>query len=201
MPVLDREALDSTGFATVTDVLSAAELETLRAAVDRVVDRCAGSMDRDRWLALVNQVRSPEQWDPTFGETRVDPRLRALAAHALGSPASVAWQHLVFRAPQCALHLPWHVDLDTWPEPARSLGGVALWVALDDAGPRAAGIRYAPGSHRGLTSPPPQPVCPTVSSGSVLVHHAGILHCSGPNQTDGWRRALVLVFTPESSVA
>jgi hypothetical protein len=187
------------GFVVTGVLFTEPELVVLREAVTRVLTQCAEPVGWERWLGLVNQVRDPERWDPAFSSTRGDERLRDAAGDVLDAPAAVSWQHLVWRRPGCTLRLPWHSDLETWPEPARSIGGVALWLALDDSGPSAGGVRYAPGSQNGLSAAPPEPVCPVIPAGAALLHDGRTLHCSGPNTTDRWRRALVMVFTPRPS--
>ncbi|MEU8540504.1 phytanoyl-CoA dioxygenase family protein [Streptomyces sp. NPDC048717] len=94
----------------------------------------------------------------------------------------------------------WHLD------PAEA---VTVWMALDDATLDNGCVRYVLGSHHwgrvAHTRPEEgsvlveahseqETVAYPVPAGSALVHHANILHGSGPNLTDGPRRAYALVF-------
>jgi ectoine hydroxylase-related dioxygenase (phytanoyl-CoA dioxygenase family) len=90
---------------------------------------------------------------------------------------------------------------------------VTAWVALDDATLENGCMRYVPGSHRyGILEMEPDPqrpvhhvpktmgltlrdevTCP-VPKGSVIFHHGLTLHRSTVNQTQTWRKALILHF-------
>ncbi len=91
---------------------------------------------------------------------------------------------------------------------------VTAWCALDDATVDNGCMCYVPGSHRfgifevgkdpdrpvhhvpdtrGIDLPPPIQ-CP-VPAGSVIFHHGCSLHNSHANQTDTWRRAVILHYS------
>jgi ectoine hydroxylase-related dioxygenase (phytanoyl-CoA dioxygenase family) len=92
-------------------------------------------------------------------------------------------------------------------------GLVTAWIALDDATLENGCMRYVPGSHRHglfeMEQDPERPVhhvpkvshlnltaevaCP-VPAGSVIFHHGLTLHRSGVNNTNTWRKALILHF-------
>jgi len=103
-------------------------------------------------------------------------------------------------------------------EPADDL--VTAWIALDEATLENGCMTYVPGSHKHGVFPighdPERPVhhvpdtgdldlpepvhCP-VPAGSVIFHHGCALHASADNQTDTWRKALIMHFSTSEALS
>lgn len=185
------------GFALLGRVLSASELAVAQRGVESTIDAAvaaSGMAGRGRWLKVVNQVRDPEQWDPALGLLRHHPTLRAAAARALDAPdVTCAFAHLVFKPPGSRVHLPWHADRPTWRTLPADAPAVTTWVAMDDVPTEAGALRYVPGSHLDPDGDP-DPVVVPAAAGEGLVHHEHVLHASGPNRTERWRRAWIGVW-------
>jgi ectoine hydroxylase-related dioxygenase (phytanoyl-CoA dioxygenase family) len=194
--------LHTDGVARLGRLLDTDELDTLRAAWSELVDDLSirSGMGRTRWLAQILQVESPHAFHPVFARLAALPALHAIARKALGTghPRLLLY-HLVWRAPQQSIALPWHQDHLTWPATEGPIEPVAIWVALDPADAHAGALRYAPGSHLLTASLPvePHPVHFAVDAGEALIHTARTWHASGPNRTNRWRRAAIFVFAAQ----
>jgi len=197
-----QQVLDTDGVARLGAVLSESEAGLLRTAWGELVDDLStrSGMGRDRWLGQILQVKSPQAFHPAFAQLAENPRLHGIARAALGtSQVRLLVHHLVWRAPQQSIALPWHQDHLTWQSVGRGPEPVVIWVALDPADADSGALRYAPGSHRLTTSLPEEadPVHFPVDTGEALIHTARTWHASGPNRTDAWRRAAILVFAAD----
>ena len=117
----------------------------------------------------------------------------------------------------------WHQDSAYWPPLAFDPATCTCWLAIDDSTVQNGCMRFLPGSNREAEIRKHAPVklasagradeesshalCTALSDadeknarrveikrGDITVHDQRVVHGSGPNESDGWRRAYVLAF-------
>ena len=116
----------------------------------------------------------------------------------------------------------WHQDMAYWiatPDPRTA----TVWLAIDDSTPENGCMRFVPGSQLEPELRPHRPptgdrsdshtlfaeldptrdevVMAPIGRGDVTVHDERVLHGSGGNTSDGWRRAYVVAFRSGETVA
>jgi hypothetical protein len=169
-------------------------------------------------------LRTPEineavHFEPALRKTQVFLRCRELARHILGVPVGYVFDHAIYKAPRNERATAWHQDeaYNTQPIP---LWAVHFWIPLQPVNVENGCMQFVPGSHRigllphrvvhvrpgGATT---HSVGATVATDSVdasravacplelggaTIHHPLTLHYTGPNQSDGYRKAWILHF-------
>jgi hypothetical protein len=141
------------------------------------------------------------------------PRLIAPVIDLLG-PDVVAWgSHFFCKLPHDGKIVPWHQDCTYWPlSPTKT---VTLWLAIDDADPENANMRFIPRSHLhglidygessgdekvlSLVVDDPQqygdsPVDVTLSAGQFSLHSDLLLHGSEANCSNRRRCGLTIRY-------
>jgi ectoine hydroxylase-related dioxygenase (phytanoyl-CoA dioxygenase family) len=145
--------------------------------------------------------------DPAIRAFCERPEFVAISTQLLGPDIDLYWNQSVFKQPECAKEFPWHQD-DGYgivdPSPY-----LTLWLALNDATPENGCISVMPGSYkRGLIEHWESPignVCYSsdeadqgirvpVKAGSLIVFWSLTFHKSGPNVSDGTRKAFVIQY-------
>jgi len=136
-----------------------------------------------------------------------DPRWGPVVMPLLGGDVRLYWEQAVAKPPQARTELPWHQDSGYTPTVPEEY--VTCWLALDDADETNGCLWILPGSHSagrqrhadGGTGPfrvgydgPDAGVPVPVERGGVLVFSSLMMHRSGPNTTDGHRRAWILQY-------
>lgn len=219
---LQREAFDRDGFCGPIDVLTPREVDDVRAAVAFVIERLPELEARLHEVEAAYRERPSEVVCHFLGGWRVHPVLRDLVfderitapcAEALGVDALRFWHDQVFaKPPHHPGVVPWHQDYSYWQRTTPACH-VTLNLLLDDADEHNGCLSFVPGSHRlGLlpkvpfdapleairASLPPDfafaPVAVPVRAGQATIHHSHVLHGSGKNDSDRWRRACVLNY-------
>ncbi|MEU5345585.1 MULTISPECIES: phytanoyl-CoA dioxygenase family protein [unclassified Streptomyces] len=217
-PAAEREIFERDGVVRWDDVLTPSQVIELRQSMENVFNRegvpTEGVLDlsetkaRPNDLALLQKIGIWES-DPVCEKQIRRPDLVRRVEALLGGPVRLFRDHSFYKPAgkgersRLVLHQDnryWHLD----PPDA-----ITIWMALDDATTENGCVHYVKGSHRlgrvehvrpeegavlveALTDQEPVP-CP-VPAGSALVHSINTLHGSGPNLTDGPRRAYSLVF-------
>jgi phytanoyl-CoA hydroxylase len=150
--------------------------------------------------------------DDLFRETAKSPQVLSMARGLLGTGVNLVSSQALLKPPRHGSAKPLHQDQEYFRvEPEDAV--VTCWIALDDATEASGCMWYTPGSHKlGLIEHKPiegqsthrvpddqrlrgmEAVCVPIPAGSCICHHGLTLHRSGPNHTDGWRRALALHY-------
>ena len=117
---------------------------------------------------------------------------------------------------------PWHQDMAYWPPCEADPRTATCWLAMDDSTRENGCMRFIPGSHRQplrrhrpvllgkgkarLDAESSHALMTDVDEegegaryveirrGDITVHNELVVHGSGPNLSDGWRRAYVLAL-------
>ena len=206
---------DDEGFVVVPDVFDADTLATVIADTDRF------EAEVDAFLAqqAEGRISIAEAGAITFSTHLVtrSPHLAAFARHPfflgacadlIGPDANLYWDQAVYKKPEKPRRFPWHQDNGyAYVEPQQYL---TCWVALTDATADNGCPQVARGLHRKgtlahtyvdplgwecLTDPDDVAVA-EVGAGGVVVFSSLTPHLTGPNTTDGVRKAYILQYAP-----
>ena len=210
-------AFDGDGFVVVPDVFDAELIAQVTAEIDRF------EAETDAFLATADDGRMfiAETGAITFTPHLVarSPLLRRFAEHPffaevaadlVGPDVNLYWDQAVYKKSEKPRRFPWHQDNGyTFIEPQQYL---TCWVALTDATADNGCPRVVPGLHRHGTlahtyveplgwelvddPDPDQVVVAEVGAGGVVLFSSLTPHLTGPNVTDGVRKAYILQYAP-----
>jgi hypothetical protein len=187
-------------------------------------DLCDMSGDYDKSFAqysIVN-VMLPRRYYPAWVGNLYEQRAASIAAQLHGPGMVIDYDQLLAKRPfkQDAV-FEWHQDQAYWPVLADARTATC-WLAIDDATLENGCMRFVPGSHREAlrahrplkndrgeshtlltdVDPARDVIRPMpIRRGDITVHNERVLHGSGGNHTAGWRRAYVVAFRAEATVA
>jgi len=209
------KALRRDGVAYIQDLFDADLIQQTRDALTRyerevipTIPRSYYSVDDDG--VMLGQYRDVEQFDPWLNDLVHSPRIMDTVS------AAVPWEPMifyleVFPKPPGASGADPHQDLYTAPvDPPHFLH---LWVPLEDVHPGNGGINFYHGTHKlGIAPHIERPGCPPVvdpdlmkriepmrvevraKAGCAALFGGYMIHCSGRNDSDRARPALVIGF-------
>jgi ectoine hydroxylase-related dioxygenase (phytanoyl-CoA dioxygenase family) len=215
------------GFVATTEpLLTDAEVERLRRALDEVI---AGTSPSEPELlrnlaggdlygdAVVVQIVNIWRAHPAFAEHLRRPDLVEMVAQLCPTDTLRVWHDQIqYKPPTVGTATRWHQDFPAWPvlTPADLC---TAWVALDDATLANGCLRFVPGSHRwgphralgtgddfapryDPAQLPPgagvRAVPVEVPKGAVSFHHCLTWHGSAPNPSVAHRRAIAVHYMP-----
>ena len=170
--------------------------------------------------SIVN-VMLPRKYHPAWQGNVYERRAASIAAQLCGPGMEIDYDQLLAKRPfkEDAV-FAWHQDMAYWID-TPDTRTATCWLAIDDSTPENGCMRFVPGSH---TEPlrPHRPLhedrsishtlCTDVDEsvdnvrmvpirrGDITVHNERVLHGSGGNSTDGWRRAYVVAFRTSETV-
>jgi phytanoyl-CoA hydroxylase len=181
----------------------------------------AGDYGRDPKDFSIINVMLPRRYFPTWQGNVFEHRAANVAYQLCGDGMQLDYDQLLAKQPRKAdAVFAWHQDLAYWPttpDPRTA----TLWLALDDSTVENGCMRFVPATNRephlrphvpqfgdrgtshalGTEVQPGDVVVPVpISRGDVTVHNERVMHGSGGNSTDGYRRAYVLAFRSEETV-
>lgn len=134
-----------------------------------------------------------------------------LCADLIGPDANLYWDQAVYKKPEKPRRFPWHQDNGyAFVEPQQYL---TCWVPLTDATVENGCPQVAPELHKLGTvqhhyvdplgweclSDPEVVVPAPVRAGGIVVFSSLTPHLTGPNATDGVRKAYILQYAPEGA--
>lgn len=194
----------------------------VRAVLDRAL--VAHASDHVDWLLAHHPDRLGEDLghdlvadDPFWLQLVADDRLLDLAARFVGPDLALFASHYICKPAHSGRPVLWHQDAGYWPlEP---MTAVTLWFAVDASTPANGCLRVVPGSHRegmhGLRHrddvasvfgnesdvdvDEDAAVDLVLGPGDVEIHHPGLLHSSGPNDSPHRRCGLTIRYIPTST--
>jgi len=212
-------AFDEVGFIVVPDAFDAQELGALTGAIDPLEAEAEAYL-RGREQRTMGIARAGEI---TFCPHLVvqSTLLRQLAKHPLlvdlchdliGPDVRLYWDQSVYKKPGADKEFPWHQDNGyTYVEPQQYL---TCWIALTDATVANGCPWLLPGLHRlgtlnhrwtalgfeclaDVTGAVPV----ELAAGSIAVFSSLTPHRTGPNRTNGVRKAYILQYAPDGAMA
>ncbi|HEX9683527.1 MAG TPA: phytanoyl-CoA dioxygenase family protein [Acidimicrobiales bacterium] len=217
----DAEAaqFDRDGFVVLHDVFDA---DTLGAVIDEI-DRFESEVEGFLRGLDGQRISIAEAGAITFAThlvTKSD-RLKAFSRHpvfaglcadVIGPDASLYWDQAVYKKPEKPRRFPWHQDNGyAFVRPQQYL---TCWVALTDATIENGCPQVAPRRHRAGTlkhtyveplgwecfEDPGDVTVAEVGAGGIVVFSSLTPHLTGPNTTDGVRKAYILQYAPTGAV-
>ena len=188
-------------------------------------DFCDMSGDYDRPVeefALIN-VMLPRRYHPAWAGNTLEVRAASVARQLHGSDMQLDYDQLLAKRPQSPdAVFAWHQDMAYWLD-TPDTRTATLWLALDDSDAGNGGMRFVPGSQREpklrahrpllgdrgkshtlvteLDASVDEVVVPQLARGDATVHSERVVHGSGGNTSDRWRRAYVIAFRSAATVA
>ena len=149
--------------------------------------------------------------DETLCGLTLHPKIGAIAEQLAKIPMRLWHDHTLAKEPGKAVPTAFHQDQIKWPfaAPRHTL---SVWIALQDTPVESGCMSFLPGSHR-LTGLPnigtadqdrwkeerpelewwPRMTVP-LQAGDCTFHHGMVMHAAGPNTTEDWRVAHVIIF-------
>jgi ectoine hydroxylase-related dioxygenase (phytanoyl-CoA dioxygenase family) len=138
------------------------------------------------------------------------PPLTDLCADLIGPDVRLYWDQAVYKKHDADATFPWHQDNGyAFVEPQQYL---TCWIALTDATEDNGCPQVVPGVHRAGTlahrptdagfvclDDPPGAVTVPARAGDVVVFSSLTPHCTGPNLTDGVRKAYIVQYAPDGA--
>lgn len=210
--------IETQGFALITSVLDAVQIEQLLAAIERA--------DPEGRAGRRGGLRHVASRVPAVAALVTSPEIRALVEPVLGPDAVLARSLLFDKTAAANWNVAWHQDLTLAVRERVDAPGYTAWsvkegvphvqppdevlqrmlavrLHLDDCGPENGALRALPGSHReGRLSDAdvdhwratvPETLC-TARAGDALLMRPLLLHASSVAMSPAHRRVLHLEF-------
>jgi hypothetical protein len=199
--------------------LSAAEVEALRAALDKLIADNPGIRPERLVNAHLEGSAEGVRGSRVFFEIARHPGILDLVEQAIG-PDIVLWGCQVFCKPGGdGMEVPWHQDGHYWP--IRPLATCTVWVAIDASTPANGCMRVIPGSHSArmlfphLTEERADLVLNqrarddafdaasaadvVLAPGEMSLHDIYMIHGSNPNRSPKRRAGVAIRYMPATS--
>lgn len=196
------------GYLKPLRIFDAAEIAAIRSYFDALLAKYTAE-GKDSYSISSAHLRHGRVWD-----ILTNPHIVAIVSDLIG-PSVIAWgSHFFCKMPHDGKRVAWHQDASYWPlTPSKA---VTVWLAIDDADPGNANMRYIPGTHvlghltwqlsetdesNVLNQTVPEvekygaPVDVTLAAGEASVHSDLLLHGSEANESERRRCGLTLRFT------
>ena len=174
----------------------------------------------DRMIAILQPGRSPQlmisahQQERWIFDVASEPKVLDMLEKQIG-PNIVLWSsHMLCKAPHTGEYVPWHQDAPYWNVTGNFASGI--WIPFDDIDHDNGAMCVVPGWHKKGQLPRrdsglsgfDEEIEPTalpedvdedkveyrLKAGQAALHNVMMPHSSPPNQSDRWRRVLVLRY-------
>lgn len=211
-------AYDERGFFVLEDAFDAATIARAIAEIDPVEAQVEAFL-RTREGGRLFIARAGEITFSThlvlrsafLREFVAGPVFQGLCRDLIGPDVRLYWDQSVYKKPGTEAPFPWHQDNGyTYLEPQQYL---TCWVALSDATEDNGCPWVVPGLHRKgtlshrtselgfvcLEDPGEAPVAAPARAGSIVVFSSLTPHATGPNRSDGVRKAYIVQFAPDGA--
>jgi ectoine hydroxylase-related dioxygenase (phytanoyl-CoA dioxygenase family) len=204
--------INEDGYFVLENVFSIAEMEAVAASIEEYEKRANEQLkaDGDSGISRANEITFNSHLaenDPAIREFVTRPEWVEITTKLLGPDVDLYWNQSVFKYPEGERVFPWHQD-DAYT-PVTPAPYLTCWLALNDATLENGCISVLPGSHKDGLRPheatnlglvgysneaEDQGVLVPVKSGSVAIFWSLTLHKSGPNRSNGMRKAYVIQY-------
>ena len=181
----------------------------------------SGSYERPIEEFNIINVMLPRRYFPEWEGNLYERRAGSIAEQLIGPDILVDYDQLLAKPPgkdQAVFH--WHQDMAYWmatPDPRTA----SFWLALDDTRVDNGCMRFVPGSHREDQLRVHAPLSASredshtlvttlqegdevrhaeLRRGDVTVHSERVLHGSGGNTSDRWRRGYIVAYRSRATV-
>jgi phytanoyl-CoA hydroxylase len=181
----------------------------------------AGDYGRDPSDFSIVNVMLPRRYFPEWQGNVYEWRTADIARQLCGEGMTIDYDQLLAKQPhKTDAVFAWHQDMAYWPE-TEDRRTATFWLAVDDSTVANGCMRFVPATtHEGHLRPhapvyggrgeshalgtellPGDDVVTVpIARGDCTVHNERVMHGSGGNDTDGYRRAYVLAYRSEETV-
>lgn len=170
----------------------------------------------------VHNIMLPRKYYPQWQGNIYELRTASIAEQLCGPNMKIDYDQLLAKAPRrLDAVFRWHQDQAYWPQ-TTDPRTATCWLAIDDATPENGCMHFVPGSHLENDLRPHQTlhgdrdkshllfaevdesedvvqVVP-IRSGDITVHCERVLHGSGGNHTEGWRRSYIVAYRSAATI-
>lgn len=182
----------------------------------------AGDYGREPEDFSIINVMLPRRYYPDWQDNIFERRAASAAAQLCGEGMAIDYDQLLAKQPfKDDAVFAWHQDMAYWPD-TPDTRTATFWLAIDHSTLDNGCMRFVPETvnENGLRSHVPQfgdrgeshalgtdllstdvPVPVPIARGDVTVHNERVMHGSGGNTTPGFRRAYILAFRSEPTIA
>jgi ectoine hydroxylase-related dioxygenase (phytanoyl-CoA dioxygenase family) len=181
----------------------------------------SGDYARDQDDFAIVNVMLPRRYWPAWQGNVYERRAASIAAQLCGDGMAVDYDQLLAKRPgKVDAVFGWHQDMAYWID-TPDQRTATCWLAIDDATEENGCMRFVPGSHleplrphrplhgdRDKSHTLVTDVDPVhdeirvvpIARGDITVHNERVLHGSGGNRSQGWRRAYIVAFRAEATI-
>jgi phytanoyl-CoA hydroxylase len=181
----------------------------------------AGDYGRDPSEFSIINVMLPRRYFPAWQGNVYERRTADIAEQLCGGGMTIDYDQLLAKQPRKTdAVFAWHQDMAYWPatEDRRT---ATFWLAVDDSTVENGCMRFVPATTHEEHLRPHAPVyggrgeshalgtelrrddeviVMPIARGDCTVHNERVMHGSGGNDTDGFRRAYIVAYRAEATV-
>jgi phytanoyl-CoA hydroxylase len=181
----------------------------------------AGDYGRDPSDFSIVNVMLPRRYHPAWQGNVYEQRTADIARQLCGDGMTIDYDQLLAKQPRkIDAVFAWHQDMAYWPE-TEDRRTATFWLAIDDSTVENGCMRFVPATSREERLRPHTPVfggrgeshalgtellagdevvVKPIARGDCTVHNERVMHGSGGNDADGYRRAYVLAYRSRTTV-
>jgi len=187
----------------------------------------AGGFDRTPDQFSIVNAMLPRKYYPDWQGNIYERRTSSIAEQLAGENMQIDYDQLLAKRPHKEDAIfPWHQDSAYWPPFRANPATTTMWLAIDNSTIENGCMRFIPGSHLEPQLRKHGPafgnsreeahalVCNVddsesgndtshyvpINRGDITVHNERVIHGSGPNLSDGWRRAYVVAYRKKECI-
>lgn len=211
------------GYVVVENLIDPERVESLRtrtreythggresgSLIVQIEPRVSRGMDRVTHPGdAIRKIDGLVRHDDLFRSLGTAPEIVGVITQILGPDVKMFRNSLLMKPPNVGSSKGMHQDAPYWP--IKPMSECSCWFALDDATPQNGCMAVIPGAHKHGALPhkkvPDDYVIDETSysmeeltlaplkAGGGLFFHALLPHCTAPNSTSLWRRAIALSY-------
>lgn len=209
------------GFLALDYLTTTDEVAWMRGIYDRLFASRAGrdvgdqfdlaGTDEEGKEAVLPQILGPVKYAPELAEGLFRVNALHICKQLLGPETTMGGDHAILKPARIGSETPWHQDEAYWDEEYLH-NSVSIWMPLQEATIENGCMWFMPGTHK-LDVRPHRPLgndprihalemvedvdmakavaCP-IPAGGCTIHHCRTFHYTGPNRSDGDRRAFIM---------
>ena len=198
------------GVVKIPQIITSEEAAGYRQATMRILEEMPVPKNGNYGRAFHQRVNVWRE-DEKMRKLTLHSNLTATATKIAGTPLRLWHDHILAKMPGLPVPTAFHQDLVKWPYDRR-ITALSAWIALQDTTVEMGCMSFLPKSHYLLevadiaTSDQEgwrreQPdiewssrITIPLQAGDCTFHHGMTFHTAGPNQSDQWRVAHVVIF-------
>jgi len=184
--------------------------QTFKSQIEPAVERGEIEVDDEGDAVRKFEGLGMVEEDEVFRDVAENETITSVAADLQGPNLKLLRSAAMFKPPRVGSEKLFHQDAAYYP--IHPMDHVTVWIALDDATPENGCMQVVPGAHTdGLLGheaieydtdiaiserdyEPDDAVPVPMDAGSALFTHCLVPHYTSPNESDRWRRALIMSY-------